>query len=404
MPLTPAQIAKIRQKEAATPDALKRDPLNRYTQGWFHITLNVRGEVPLLGYITGDPDAADGSENAPRCLLTQMGEAVETVWRTVTVLHPLCQCEAIQVMPEHIHVLMHLLPGNNEHLGRVINGLMIGSTHCYWDTLGIPWQKMRKEKDAAATNIYEDRKLRSKWQDRDHTRSYRGPALFVRGYNDVEAIGDEDIATKRRYIFDNPRKRLIQGDKHQCFTKHRHRHSRNWTFARAMAAIADDSIFRYDARRRDQAMANVRARLNSDADGICLDHIGTPSLLAAPRKVTLICHRADAPLFERQKAAVMTAAQDGAVVVSAFISPKERDIKQQLMQRQLPFIEIIDNGIPDRYKGTGRAFYALAEERLCQITPWTYEYRRDVKVTREMCMVMNELARIISGVPDDWWK
>ena len=45
MPLSPEQIAKIRQKEEATPDALKRNPLNDYTEGWFHVTLNVRGEA-----------------------------------------------------------------------------------------------------------------------------------------------------------------------------------------------------------------------------------------------------------------------------------------------------------------------------------------------------------------------
>ena len=57
MLLTPEQIAKIRQKEAETPDALKRNPLNDYTEGWFHVTLNTRGESPVLGYLAGDPDA-----------------------------------------------------------------------------------------------------------------------------------------------------------------------------------------------------------------------------------------------------------------------------------------------------------------------------------------------------------
>ena len=66
MPLTPEQIAKIRKKDVETPDALKRNPLNDYTEGWFHVVLNVRGEAPVLGYITGDPDAEEGSVNAPR--------------------------------------------------------------------------------------------------------------------------------------------------------------------------------------------------------------------------------------------------------------------------------------------------------------------------------------------------
>ena len=127
--------------------------------------------------------------------------------------------------------------------------------------------------------------------------------------------------------------------------------------------------------------------------------------MAAPRKLPLICHRADAHRFEEQKAAVLSAARDNWVIVSAFISQKERDIKQQLMVEQLPFIEIMDNGFSDKYKGTGKAFYALAENRLCQISPWVYEYQKDgTMVSREMCLVMNELARMISGREDDWWK
>lgn len=394
MPFTPEQIAKIRQKEAATPEALRRDALSRYTQGWFHVTLNVRGEAPLLGVIMGNADVPDGMPDAPRCALTKLGQAVEKCWNNNPRFYPEADFEVIQIMPEHVHMLIHLKPSNKRHLGIIIRGFMIGCSHGYWDTLGIPWRDMTYEKGVRTPQ----------YNDRDHTRSFRGPALFVRGYNDVEAVTPEEIDTKRRYILDNPRKRLIQGERHLCFRKHRNRHSRNWTLSRALSAIMEDGVFRYDVQRREQAMANVTARLNADSQGICLDHIGAGTLLAAPRKLPLICHRADAPLFERQKAAVVDAARCGTVIVSAFISPRERAIKEQLMQEQLPFIEIIDNGIPERYKGIGRAFYALAEERLCQITPWTYEYQPDVKVTREMCMVMNELVRVITGIADDWWK
>ena len=180
MPLTPEQIAKIRKKEEETPDALKRNPFNNYTEGWFHVTLNVRGEAPVLGYIAGDAEAPDGSENAPRCVLTDLGKKVEEEWRGIGHYYQLCVCEEIQVMPEHLHALLHLLPDNKGHLGRIINGLMIGCTHCYWDTLGIPWRKMREEKDAAASNNNQDKALRAQWQDRDHTRSFRGPSLFVK--------------------------------------------------------------------------------------------------------------------------------------------------------------------------------------------------------------------------------
>ena len=57
------------------------------------------------------------------------------------------------------------------------------------------------------------------------------------------------------------------------------------------------------------------------------------------------------------------------------------------------------------YKPAGASFYACAQERLLQITPWTYHYEKEPSpITRPMCMVMNELARLISGQEDDWWR
>ena len=471
MRLTIEQIAKIRQKEAQTPDALKRNPLNDYTEGWFHVTLNTRGDAPVLGYLAGNPEAEDGSENAPRCVLTELGKKVEEVWKTVDDFHPMCKCEALIVMPEHLHTLLHLLPGNIEHLGSIINGLMIGGTHCYWDSLGIPWREMRKEKDAAASTKEQEKELRAQWQDRDHTRSFRGPALMVRGYNDVEAVGKEEIEIKRQYIRNNPRKRLITRSKHDRFKVMRNQRSKNWTLARVLAAIAADPWIGRNPEKCRMLQDNVIRRLKKslspyypsslsstlsphypstsspaiprNEEGgkgtqitsrqvpevtLYLDYVGNRALLSAERKVSLICHRADAALFEKQKAAVMKAAREGAVVVSAFVSPKERDIMKQLMMEQLPFIELMDNGFSDRYRPGGKAFYSVAENRHVQMTCWTYVYRNDAlrydddtpaatmtmrkenrndnhsSISREMCLVMNELARIISGVKDDWWK
>lgn len=409
MPLTPEQIAKIRQKEAETPDALKRNPLNDYTEGWFHVTLNTRGEAPVLGYLTGDPNAEDGSENAPRCVLTELGRKVEESWNRTPSIYPDVEIIEFQVMPEHVHGLLHLLSGNKKHLGDIIKGFMIGCTHGYWDTLGIPWREMTYVKGVRTPQ----------YNDRDHTRSFRGPALMVRGYNDVEAVTEEEIEIKRQYIRNNPQKRLITRSKPDRFCVMRNGHSVNWTLQRALAAVAADPWIGRNPEKCRMLQANVNHRLKrqpNDVKELAIDYVGNRALLSAGRKVSLICHRADAALFEQQKEAVMKAAREGAVVVSAFISPKERDIMKQLMLEQLPFIELMDNGFSNRYKPGGKAFYSTAENRHVQMTCWTYVYRNDnpndnlnqngkqSTISREMCLVMNELVRIISDVKDDWWK
>lgn len=409
MPLTPEQLAKIREKEESLDEAHRRNPLNDYTEGWFHITLNVRKESPILGRVIGDVAAPDDAANAPRCVLTKLGEGVEKSWNANPSFYPGIENLAFQVMPDHVHGLVHLKPGNKKHLGQIVYGFMVGCTHAYWDTLGIPWREMTYVKGARAPE----------WQDPDHTRSLRGPALFTRGYNDVEAVTEEEIEIKREYIRNNPRKLLITRSKRDSFSVQRQRTSRNWHLDAVKRGLCADRFFRLDATALDSALATVLPRLNSApssldsasssiahsaSSSLHLDVVGNVSLLAAERKLPLICHRADASRFGHQKAAVLQAARNGAVIVSAFISPKERDILKQLLQESLPVIEVMDNGFSDRYKPTGQSFYAMAEERLCQITPWTYVYQRDVKVSREMCMVMNELVRVVSTEKEDWWK
>lgn len=275
---------------------------------------------------------------------------------------------------------------------------MVGCTHGYWDLLGIPWREMKYEKGVRTPE----------WQDRDHTCSYRGPSLFVRGYNDVEAVTAEEIEIKRQYILNNPRKRLITRSKPDRFHVVRDNHSVNWTLDRAFSALINDPSFAKNPDRCRESQQTVSQRLKrvANTDILAIDYVGNRDLLSAPHKISLICHRKDALLFDKLKDAVMNEARAGAVVVSAFISPKERDIMKQLMIEQLPFIEIMDNGFSDRYKPVGKAFYSTAENRHVQMSCWTYIYQttENQNISRDMCLVMNELVRLISGIEDDWWK
>ena len=85
MPLTPEQLAKIAQKDAALPAALKRNATTNYYEGYFFITLNTRNYAPILSIITGRPDAPDDAPDAPACEYTELGrkgeEARARLWQ-----------------------------------------------------------------------------------------------------------------------------------------------------------------------------------------------------------------------------------------------------------------------------------------------------------------------------------
>ncbi|WP_443907901.1 hypothetical protein [Prevotella sp.] len=434
MPLTPEQLAKIAQKDAALPAALKRNATTNYYEGYFFITLNTRNYAPILSFITGRPDA-------PACEYTELGRKVMAVWQTVPRFHPQVEIIAAEAMPDHFHGLLRLLPGNRKHLGHLVGSFMGGCTHGYWDTLGIDWRKDRAERLAKGAHaLPPDR-------DRDHTCSFRGPSLFVRGYNDMEAVTPEQVQTKLRYIREQARRALIKGTLRDRFLVHRSCTARGWTLDTIRRGLRADRFYAHNPDRLEHILRSLLPRIpmqqaivsaspsasssaspsasptaSSSASSSAspsvsptaspsasspkplLSYVGCSALLSAERKLPLVCHRSDAPFFERQRDAVLRAAREGAVIVSAFVSPKEREIGRLLLMEQLPVIEVCDNGFGDRYKPSGKSFYACAENRLVQISPWNYEYCRDLAVNREVCLVMNELARVIAGVGDGWWK
>ena len=427
MPLTPEQLAKIAQKDAALPAALKRNATTNYYEGYFFITLNTRNYAPILSFITGRPDAPDDAPDAPACEYTELGRKVMAVWQTVPRFHPQVEIIAAEAMPDHFHGLLRLLPGNRKHLGHLVGSFMGGCTHGYWDILGIDWRKDRAERLAKGAHaLPPDR-------DRDHTCSFRGPSLFVRGYNDMEAVTPEQVQTKLRYIREQARRALIKGTLRDRFLVHRSCTARGWTLDTIRRGLRADRFYAHNPDRLEHILRSLLPRIpmlpaivsaspsasptasssatsspsassSASSPKPLLSYVGCSALLSAERKLPLVCHRSDAPFFERQRDAVLRAAREGAVIVSAFVSPKEREIGRLLLMEQLPVIEVCDNGFGDRYKPSGKSFYACAENRLVQISPWNYEYCRNLAVNREVCLVMNELARVIAGVGDGWWK
>ena len=450
--MTDEQRHWISQNMDQLPDALRRDPSVNYTEGVFHVTLNVRERYSLLGIIDAEKHTID---------LTKMGEAVDRCWLQIPEFYPNVELIERQVMPEHFHGLLRMKKGFMRNgwkikLGRVIGGFMTGCTHGYWDAIGLDW---RSETDK---NLYGSKAYRKQYQDEGHSHSFRGPALFVHGYNDMEAVDEEEVQTKIEYIRTNIERRITKGENPELFRVHRNMKSANWTPGRIMLGLCADRFIAADRSKQVEAwrqltmkgIRNSRGKVSatlkflqipttpetpgthgtSDAPStpsLCpvLDLVGKMDLLQRPL-FPLVCHRADAHLFEQQKAAVLRVAREqGAVIVTACVSPKERTIVKLLQQEQLPVIEVMDNGFSDRYKPTGKAFYAVAEARRLEVSPWEYEYRRremrpvldaqgrpvlDAEgkpemeelpdITREMCMVMNELVRMIAKKNDDWWK
>ena len=87
----------------------------------------------------------------------------------------------------------------------------------------------------------------------------------------------------------------------------------------------------------------------------------------------------------------------GGVLVSAAISPKEKAVLREAMNRGYRIILLRENGFPKLYKPSGEAFDACARGFLLQISPWEFHFDKRT-ITRAQCLHLNALAeRIAAG-------
>ena len=95
------------------------------------------------GRVVGDANEPEGSANAPRVELTEVGRMVEEELTSSISLHyPMIEVQDHIIMPEHLHALVAVkgtivsANGRETHLGQVIAGFKKGCNRRYWEMTG----------------------------------------------------------------------------------------------------------------------------------------------------------------------------------------------------------------------------------------------------------------------------
>lgn len=91
------------------------------------------------------------------------------------------------------------------------------------------------------------------------------------------------------------------------------------------------------------------------------------------------------------------AARTGAVMVSPFISDKEKEVMVVLLAEEHPIIYIADNGFRDYYKPSDGLFDSVAAGRVLILSPWEYDPSKR-HVSRAECVAMNQMAEEICAL------
>ena len=400
----------------------RRSPGNNYTHpGIYHITITISDrKAQSLGRVIGDVQYPDGHPNAPRVELTAIGKMVEyELLHSISYHYPFIEVQDYIIMPEHMHFILNVKNsiisknGRMTHLGQIIAGFKNGCNRRYWEITG--------QKEVAAKPLPTTSAPTPSASSASSPSSVAGgfatsapvpgatkprfssgrPPLFSQGYVDVIPLKDGQLETQRAYIHANPRNRLLRTTNRADLFPQRKTIDTLVTLPALKGYLVKERAL---AENDTATWEMLKNRLMVDNLHITCDSYGSLTLLSK-RLLPVVCHRNDLRFFAKHKDACLTAAAEGAVLVSARIARGEQDIIDEVIALGYPVILISDNGFPTIYHPSEARLGLCASGHMLLVTPWSYQYRHNnQEITVAECKTMNCIAQALCHTKDNWWK
>ena len=172
----------------------------------YMITIAVRGRRPLLGAVHGPDD----SHPQPWFNPSPFGERIAACWREIPQFYPQVRLLALQLMPDHLHGIIHVTKTLPRHLGHVINGFKVSCNRVARElSLSPLWEEgyndriLQGKGQLNAMFRYLEDNPRRLWTKRNN------PEFFTT-QQDIK-IGDQSVAVMgNRFLLDSPNKVVVK--------------------------------------------------------------------------------------------------------------------------------------------------------------------------------------------------
>ena len=318
--------------------------------GIYHVTLVVPSREALLGKLVipeNDPKQA-------RVERTELGEKLVKEIYVIGAIHKQVRILQFCLMPDHLHLIIHLRQASEISIRSIIRGFWQGAKR-----IGREYSvSIDPELNSGTTN-----KVDSGTTNKvDATILHRAFPIFTEQPFIRPLSRKGQLQTMYDYIRMTPQrlatKKLMPG----FFRVQEGIEIAGRTY-RGVGNVALLQAERYTpvhVRRTmiDEAMHGDNTRLRNYMNGCVL------------------------------------AARQGTVMVSPFISDKEKEVMVVLLAEELPIIYIADNGFGEYYKPSDGLFDSVAAGRVLILSPWEYDPSKR-HVTRAECVAMNRMAKEI---------
>jgi REP element-mobilizing transposase RayT len=319
------------------PSMQRRCVGHDYTERMMYmVTMVTEGRRPLFGQVVGNSEEHEGSSDAPRIVLTELGQRVSDEWWGIPRYYPQVEIKALQMMPDHLHGIIFVREVMEKDLSRIIRGFKTGCNHHYRELFpSVPYVATQSQQ----TGHY----------DRTHG------LLFAPGFNDKLLLRQGQLQRWLDYLRDNPRRLLMKREHPDLF----------------------------------------RVQRGLVVAGRQFSAIGNRFLLQRPVRLQVQCSRrlTDEEIAEKQ-AWWLQQARSGAVLVSPCISKGEKQVMRAAFNEDLPLIVLQENGFTDLAKPGGQRMEACACGQLLLLAPWEH-HNEHLAIRRDQCLALNDMARII---------
>ena len=355
--------------------------------GLYHITLTIPDRQPLLGKL----DILDGDLTKTAVRRTPLGNALVDCLLDIPNHHPEVQVLHFCLMPDHLHAVLYV----RRTMPTGIKGMVRG----FWQGV----KKLGRASSFLPNDIRGNRQEGAQGLQEANIRGNRQEGIENRNRQEGR-LGLQE-ATRNLEAFAEGLKGQMSDEAyynlHPVFTE--------MPFIRPMGRRSQlPNTIRYIGMNPQRLATKrlkpgfFRVQQGIDIGEHSYDGVGNTTLLMAgkfmPVHVRSVWVKAagngDAEPLRCYKNGCVLAARKGTVMVSPFISADEKQVMQVLLQEQLPFIVLADNGFREYYKPSDALFDACAAGRVLILSPWPYNAEKR-KISREECVALNEMAEEI---------
>ncbi|MBQ7472183.1 MAG: hypothetical protein IJS97_07165 [Prevotella sp.] len=353
--------------------------------GLYHITLTVTDRQPVLGRLTipGDDPARASVVRTP------LGDALVDTLMSISRYHPEVQVLHFCLMPDHLHAVLYVRRPMPKGIGTLVRGF---------------WQAVKKLGRAVSVPIPIPPPSSVSPLPSSPLGGTEGgsPSSFITPNSIRENLQEASrrlqafSASLRKQLGDEAYYRLPPVFTEMPFIRPMGRYSQ----LPATIRYLDMNPQRLATKRLRPGFFRVQKDITIGDRSY--DGVGNVALLMYEQyapvhvrswMVKLAQQGNTTPLRDCKNGCVLKARQ-GAVMVSPFISPDEKQVQQVLLREQRPCILLTDNGFRDYYKPSDALFDACAEGRLLILSPWPYDGGKR-HISREDCMALNHMAEEI---------